>query len=112
MSNQSVLIIEYAKTTQNVALCVSISTIMILVFMMTPLNSFVLSSLFGKLAIIILLAYTIYYNVTKTYYFSNHFNVDMMSNTWDPIKTNVAYSYIFSGFLLVLMITVLQQFFK
>jgi hypothetical protein len=110
MSNSS-LIIEYAKTTQHVCLCMSISAFLIILFMMTPLNSFVLSSIIGKLSILILLGYTIYYNITKTNKFANNFNVDMMTDSWDPIKTNIACSYIFSGFLLILMLTVLQKLF-
>lgn len=110
MSNSS-LIVEYAKTTQNVCLCMSISAFLIILFMMTPLNSFVLSSIIGKLIILLLLGYTIYYNVTKTNKFANSFNVDMMSNSWDPVKTNIACSYIFSGFLFILMLTVLQKLF-
>ena len=110
MSNSS-LIVEYAKSTQNVCLGMSISAFLIILFMMTPLNSFVLSSIFGKLIILLLLGYTIYYNVTKTNDFSNNFNVDMMSNSWDPVKTNIACSYVFSGFLLILILTVLQKLF-
>jgi hypothetical protein len=110
MSNSS-LIIEYAKATQNVCLCISISAFLIILFMMTPLNSFILSSIIGKLIILLLLGYTIYYNVTKTNIFANNFNVDMLSNSWNPIKTNIACSYIFSGFLLILIFTVLQKLF-
>ena len=110
MSNSS-LIIEYARATQNVCLCISISAFLIILFMMTPLNSFILSSIFGKLIILLLLGYTIYYNVTKTNIFANNFNVDMLSNSWNPIKTNIACSYIFSGFLLVLILTVLKKLF-
>lgn len=110
MSNSS-LIVEYAKSTQNVCLCMSISAFLIILFMMTPLNSFVLSSIFGKLIILLLLGYTIYYNVIKTNKFANNFNVDIMSNSWDPVKTNIACSYVFSGFLLILMLTVLQKLF-
>ena len=67
MSDQSsLIIIEYAKTTKNVCLCISISAFLILLFIMTPLNSFLLSSIFGKVIILTLLGYTIFYNVTKT----------------------------------------------
>jgi hypothetical protein len=108
MSN-SLLIVEYAKSTKNVCLCMSISAFLIILFMMTPLNSFVLSSIFGKLIILLLLGYTIYYNVTKTNKFADNFNIDMMSNSWNPIKTNIACSYIFSGFLLVLILSVIKK---
>jgi hypothetical protein len=112
MSDQSSsIIIEYAKSTQNVCLCISISAFLILLFIMTPLNSFLLSSIFGKVIILILLGYTIFYNVTKTKKFAKNFNVELTSGGWDPIKTNIASSYIFTGFLLVLMLAVLQQLF-
>jgi len=110
-SPSSSIIIEYAKSTQNVCLCLSISAFLIILFVMTPLNSFVLSSIFGKVIILTLLGYTIFYNVTKTNNFSKNFNIDLTSGDWGPIKTNIACSYIFTGFLLVLMLTVLQQLF-
>ena len=114
MSTQSSsIIIEYARSTQNVCLCISISAFLIILFIMTPLNSFVLSSVFGKIIILILLGYTIFYNVMKTNIFSKNFNIDLTSGgDWDPIKTNIACSYIFTGFLLVLFLTVLQQLFR
>jgi len=110
MSSSSI-IIEYAKSTQNVCLCISISAFLILLFIMTPLNSFLLSSIFGKVIILTLLGYTVFYNVTKTNKFAKNFNVELTSGGWDPIKTNIASSYIFTGFLLVLMLAVLQQLF-
>lgn len=112
MSDQSSsIIIEYAKSTQNVCLCISISAFLILLFIMTPLNSFLLSSIFGKVIILTLLGYTIFYNVTKTNKFAKNFNVDLTAGGWNPVKTNIASSYIFTGFLLVLMLAVLQQLF-
>ena len=112
MSTQSSsMIIEYAKSTQNVCLCISISVFLIILFIITPLNSFVLSSIFGKVIILLLLGYTIFYNVTRTNKFANNFNIDIMSNSWDPIKTNIVCSYIFTGVLFILMLTVLQQLF-
>jgi hypothetical protein len=112
MSDQSsLIIIEYAKTTKNVCLCISISAFLILLFIMTPLNSFLLSSIFGKVIILTLLGYTIFYNVTKTNKFAKNFNIDFSRGEWDPIKTNIACSYVFTGFLLVLMLAVIQQIF-
>jgi len=78
---------------------------------MTPLNSFVLSSIFGKLIILTLLGYTVFYNVTKTNRFAKNFNIDLTSGTWNPIKMNVASSYIFTGFLLVLMLVIVHKLF-
>lgn len=111
-SSSSSIIIEYAKSTQNVCLCISISAFLIILFIMTPLNSFLLSSIFGKIIILTLLGYTIFYNVKKTNMFANNFNIDLIEGEWDPIKTNILSSYVFTGFLVVLMLTVLQQLFR
>ena len=107
MSTQ--LILEYAKSTQNVCMCVAISMFLIVLFMMTPLNSFLLSSIFGKIIIIILLGYTLYYNVSNTNKFSNNFGINITSGNWNAVKTNIVCSYVFSFFLLVLMISVIRK---
>jgi hypothetical protein len=112
MSEQSSsIIIEYAKSTQNVCLCISISVFLIILFIMTPLNSFLISSIFGKVIILALLGYTVYYNVTKTNLFAKNFNIDLSTGGWDPVKMNILSSYVFTGFLVVLMFTILQQLF-
>jgi hypothetical protein len=78
---------------------------------MTPLNSFLLSSIFGKAIILALLGYTVYYNITKTNLFAKNFNINLTEGSWDPVKMNILSSYVFTGFLIVLMLAVLQQLF-
>ena len=112
MSEQSSSIItEYAKSTQTVCLCISVSAFLIILFIMTPLNSFLLSSIFGKAIILALLGYTVYYNVMKTNVFAKNFNINLTEGVWDPVKTNIVSSYIFTGFLIILMLAVIQQLF-
>ena len=112
MSSSS-MIVEFTKSTQNVCICVGISMLFIIIFMMTPLNSFMLSSIFGKVIILTLLGYTLYYNTTQTNKFSKNFNVNIwnQNETWKQIKTNIICSYIFSLFLLVLIISVIRKIF-
>lgn len=110
-SSSSTMVIEYAKSTQNVCMCLSIATIFIILFMMTPLNTFLLSSIFGKVIILTLLGYTLYYNISKTNNFSNNFNISLTSGNWDTLKTNITCSYIFSIFLLVLILSVIRTIF-
>jgi hypothetical protein len=112
MNSSSSMIVEYAKSTQNVCLCLSISTFLIMLFIMSPLNSFILSSFFGKIIILILLGYTIFYNITKNLKFSNDFSINIFSGDWNPVIMNVMCSYVFSGFLIVLLLTVLQKLFR
>ena len=80
--------------------------------MISPLNSYILSSIFGKVIILTLLGYTLYYNTIQTNKFSKNFNVNIWDQTenWKPIKTNIICSYIFSLFVLVLIISVIRTF--
>ena len=112
MSSTS-MIIEFSKATQNVCMCLGLSVIFIILFMMTPLNTFILSSIFGKVIILTLLGYTLYYNTLQTNKFVNNFNIDIFNDNgnWSPLKTNVLCSYIFSLFLLVLVLSVIGKIF-
>jgi len=111
MTSSSTMVVEFAKSTQNVCMCLGISIILIMVFMMTPLNSFLLSSIFGKVIILTLLGYTLYYNISQTNKFSNNFNISLTDGNWDALKTNIGCSYVFSFFLLVLMLSVIRKIF-
>ena len=111
--SSSITVVEFAKSTQNVCMCLGLSIFFIILFMMTPLNSFVLSSIFGKVIILTLLGYTLYYNIIQTNKFTHNFNINVWNNNavWDPLKTNVLCSYIFSLFLLVLILSVIRKIF-
>jgi len=111
--SSSITIIEFAKSTQNVCMCVGLSVLFIILFMMTPLNTFILSSIFGKVIILTLLGYTLYYNTQQTNKFSNKFNINILNNNsnWEPLKTNVLCSYVFSAFLLVLILSIVRRLF-
>jgi hypothetical protein len=106
-------IIEFSKSTQNVCTCIGFSFILIILFMMTPLNNFFLSSIFGKIIIITLLGYTLYYNTQQTNKFVKNFDINLFNenSNWGPLKTNVLCSYIFSAFLLVLILSVIRKIF-
>jgi hypothetical protein len=112
-TNSTLMIIEFTKATQNVCLCLGLSVIFIVLFMMTPLNSFLLSSIFGKVIILTLLGYTLYYNAQQTNKFVKNFNINIWNenSNWNPLKTNVLCSYIFSLFLLVLILSVIRKIF-
>jgi hypothetical protein len=111
MTSSSAMIIEFAKSTQNVCICLAISLFLIILFIMTPLNTFILSSIFGKVVILTLLGYTIYYNTMATNKFTNNFNISFTSGDWNVLKTNIICSYVFSAFLIILMISVIRQIF-
>jgi len=103
------MIIEFSKSTQNVCICFGVSVLLILIFIVTPLNSFLLSSIFGKVVILTLLGYTLYYNNQQTNKFIKDFNINIWNEnaSWNPLKTNILCSYVFSLFLLVLFFSVM-----
>jgi len=105
------MIIEFSKSTQNVCMCLGLSVILIVLFIITPLNTFMLSSIFGKVIIMTLLGYTLYYNTQQTNKFVKNFNINIWNDNWGPLKTNVLCSYIFSVFLLGLIISVIRHIF-
>jgi len=112
MSTASALVIEFAKSTQNSCMCLGIIFIFIILFIMTPLNSFSITSFVGKMVIVILLMYILWYNTHQTNKLSNQFNVNIFNGEeWNQIKTNVLCSYIFSAFLLVLALSVIRKMF-
>jgi hypothetical protein len=111
MTSSSEMIVQYAKSTQNMCICLAISLFLIIVFIMTPLNNFILSSILSKIIILLLLGYIIYYTITKTNKFTNDFNVSLTSGNWNVLKTNIICSYIFSFFLIILMVSIIRQIF-
>jgi hypothetical protein len=100
----SELIIEYAKSTQNVSICIAVSALLILCVMLLPLNKFIM-----KILIIVVLMVGLFMNFDQTNKFSNEFNINMLDYNWTPIKSNVICSYIFSLFILILIISVFRN---
>ena len=109
----TLLIGEFSNATQNICICLGVSFILIILFMFSPLNSFVISSILGKFIILTLLSYTLYYNIQQTNKFVNIFNINILNqnSAWDSLKTNALCSYIFSVFLLVLILSVIRKIF-
>ena len=107
----SSMIVKYAQSTQTVCLYLCVAIFLIILFVLSPLNTYFLTGFFSKVIILLLLGYTIFYNISQTNKFANDFNISIFSGNWSTIKTNIAYSYIFTGFLLILMFTVAKKFF-
>ncbi len=59
-----------------------------------------LSSILGKVIVLTLLGYILFYNTQQTNKFVNNLNVNIMDDSnRSPLKTNVLCSYIFSIFI-------------
>jgi uncharacterized RDD family membrane protein YckC len=104
---------EYVSSSQNICLCSTISIVLIFLFMVSPVNKFLMTSFLGKLSILLLLAYTLYYNIQASNKLSNKLNIVLIDGSWTTLKTNLTCSYIFSFFLFVLLLSVIRcTFFK
>jgi len=112
LNSHSNIIINYSKKTKNICICFAISFILIVIFMMTPLNKFIIASIFGRVLILTILLYLVYYNISITNNFSNNFDVKLTEGNWDHLKANVFCSHIFSIFLIILIISIFSSFYK
>jgi hypothetical protein len=110
--NHSNIINEYSKSNQHICLCSTVSIVLILLFIISPLNKWVMTSMFGKLLILIILGYTTFYNIKLTNKLSNQTGVYLVNGSWSPIKINIICSSIFSLFLFILILIVIQSLFK
>ena len=109
--SSSILVTEYAKSSEHICLCSTISICLILIFIFSPLNTFLMTSRIAKLIILMILIYTLFYNIKFTNIFSNKINVSLANGQWNPIKTNIMCSYIFSFFLFILILSVIRSIF-
>jgi len=72
-----------------------------------------MTSVIGKIIVLILLGYTLVYNIRLTNNFSNKITpyLDNTSNS-GSVKTNIICSYIFSVFVVILIISVIRSLFR
>jgi hypothetical protein len=107
--SQSDFIISYAETTKHLCIYTAVAVLLIIIFIISPVSNIFFISFLAKIGIVALLAYIIFMNITKTQYFKNEYNVDFGSSDWGQVKTNVVGGYVFSMFLVMLLIAVLRH---
>jgi len=97
--------------TRKVCLCSFISIVLIVLFIISPLSSFLLTSSIMKILILIILGYTIYLNNHQTNMLSLSKNLAQSFEIQSQLSTNIICSYIFTLFLGILFIFVIKSFF-
>ncbi len=110
-SNEHFSLNTFTDTTKRVCTCSSISIFLIVLFMLSPLSSFFLTSLFMRLIILILLAYTIYLNAQQTDYLRSASQLKLTNEVGSQLNINIICSYVFTLFIGLLIIFVLKSFF-
>ena len=97
--------------TKKVCLCSFVSIILIVIFIISPLSSFLLTASFMKILILVILGYTIYLNNYQTNILSLSKNASQSFEIQSQLSTNIICSYVFSLFLGILFIFVIKSFF-
>jgi hypothetical protein len=99
----------YTNNSKNVCIFTTISILLVLIFIISPLNKFFIASFFGKVVALLILAYALYQNYTNTETLSKTSNIYLFKGEWSPLKTNILCGYIFSFFILLLFFSILKN---
>ena len=100
----------FTDSTKKICTCSAISIFLIILFIISPLSNFVMTSMIIKIIILIILAYTIYLNIIQTNYLRTATNVVKSENVMSQLNTNILCSYIFTLFLGLMGIFVIRSF--
>ena len=100
----------FTDSTKKICTCSAISIFLIVLFIISPLSSFFITSTLMKIITLIILAYTIYLNIIQTNYLKNATNVVNTEIVMSQLNTNIICSYIFTLFLGLLGIFVVKSF--
>jgi len=99
----------YSNNSKNICILTAVAISIIFLFIVSPLNNYYFASLFGKIAVLLILAYALYENFMNSYNFSKNTNTTMIVGSWNDIKTNLLCSYIFSFLILLLFFSVIKN---
>ena len=97
--------------TKHICVCSFISIILIILFIISPLNNFIKTSMFMKLIVLILLGYTFYLNLLQIDHLKKSSGNVEHSMIKNQLNINIICSYVFSLFLGLLLFFVIKSFF-
>ena len=103
-------LIIFTDSTKKICTCSAVSIFLIILFIISPLSNFFMTSILMKIIILIILAYTIYLNIIQTNYLRTATNVVNSENVISQLNTNILCSYIFTLFLGLMGIFVIRRF--
>ncbi len=101
----------FTNTTKMVCTCSSISIFLIVMFIISPLSKYFITSSVMKLITIALLFYTIYLNIQQTEYLRKASQLNMSMDVNNQLSINIICSYVFTLFIGLLIIFVTKSFF-
>ena len=101
----------FTDSTKKICMCSTISIVLIILFIISPLSNFFLTSLLMKIIVLIILGYTIYLNIHQTNSLKSATNFVKSENIMKQLNTNIICSYIFTFFLVILFFSIIKSFF-
>jgi hypothetical protein len=109
-SNEHFSLNTFTDTTKRVCTCSALSIFLIVLFIISPLSNFFLTSVFMKILTILILAYTLYLNYQQTEYLRKANQLNLSSEVSAQLNINIVCSYVFTLFIGLLIIFVIKSF--
>jgi len=100
----------FTDSTKKICTCSAVSMFLIVLFIITPLSNFFVTSSLMKIIVLIILAYTIYLNTLQTNSLRAASSFIKSENVMSQLNINIMCSYIFTLFLGLLCIFVIKTF--
>lgn len=110
-SNEHFSLNAFTDTTKKVCTCSAISIFLIVLFIISPLSNYFVTSSIMKSVTIALLSYTIYLNILQTEYLRKASASKMSYEVNNQLNINIICSYVFTLFIGLLIIFVIRTFF-
>ena len=110
-SNTPFNLMIFTDETKKVCLCSATSIFLIVLFIVSPLSNFFMTSLLMKLVTLIILIYTIYLNNRQTELLREASSVIKSEKLKSQLNLNIICSYVFTIFIGLLIIFVIKSFF-
>jgi hypothetical protein len=109
--NEHFSINTFTDTTKKACTCSAISIFLIILFVISPLSNFFLTSVLMKIITIIMLLYTLYLNWQQSEYLRNAKKLNKSPEISSQLNINIICSYLFTFFIGLLVIFVIKSFF-
>ena len=100
----------FTDSTKKICTCSAASIALIVLFIISPLSNFFLTSSLMKIIILIILVYTIYLNTIQTNSLRSATSYVKSENVMSQLNINIMCSYVFTLFLGLLSIFVIKSF--
>lgn len=102
----------FAATTQRACTFSALSLFVIVLFVLTPLSQFWTTSLLMKMVALALLGYTVYLNVHQIQFLNKAFQSRPSGELSTQLTINMMSSYLFTLFLVLLMLFLSAKMFR